>query len=67
MNQFRYTLLAGYAPFYHRQQLRLMRMIQEGKYEFKENWDLISEDAKDLVLFFLFFKKKKFYFRFVIY
>lgn len=45
-----YTLLAGYAPFYHRQQLRMMRMIQEGKYEFaKEQWDSVSEDAKDLV------------------
>jgi phosphorylase kinase gamma subunit len=58
-----FTLLAGYAPFYHRfitfilkyifyhrQQLRMMRLIQEGKYEFaKEAWDSISRDAKDLV------------------
>ncbi|KAI1731882.1 protein kinase domain-containing protein [Ditylenchus destructor] len=45
-----YTLLAGYAPFYHRQQLRMMRLIQEGRYEFnKEQWDLISDDAKDLI------------------
>ncbi|KAH7731730.1 Protein kinase domain containing protein [Aphelenchoides avenae] len=45
-----YTLLAGYAPFYHRQQLRMMRMIQEGKYEFaKEQWDSVSQDAKDLI------------------
>jgi phosphorylase kinase gamma subunit len=45
-----YTLLAGYAPFYHRQQLRMMRLIQEGKYEFaKEQWDSVSEDAKDLI------------------
>ncbi|KAI6240191.1 Phosphorylase kinase [Aphelenchoides fujianensis] len=44
-----YTLLAGYAPFYHRQQLRMMRLIQEGKYEFaKEAWESISVDAKKL-------------------
>jgi serine/threonine protein kinase len=45
-----YTLLAGYAPFYHRQQLRMMRMIQEGRYEFNsEEWESISPEAKDLV------------------
>lgn len=45
-----YTMLSGYAPFYHRQQLRMMRMIQEGKYEFKkEHWENISDGAKDLV------------------
>lgn len=45
-----YTLLAGYAPFYHRQQLRMMRMIQEGRYEFRsEHWENVSEEAKDLV------------------
>jgi hypothetical protein len=42
--------LAGYAPFYHRQQLRMMRMIQEGRFDFpKEQWDTISDEAKDLV------------------
>ncbi|KAL3095427.1 hypothetical protein niasHS_007526 [Heterodera schachtii] len=45
-----YTLLAGYAPFYHRQQLRMMRLVQEGRYEFdKEHWENISEEAKDLI------------------
>ncbi|TKR77376.1 hypothetical protein L596_018363 [Steinernema carpocapsae] len=45
-----YTLLAGYAPFYHRRQLMMMRYIQEGKYEFRRGeWDQISEDAMDLV------------------
>jgi len=45
-----YTLLAGYAPFYHRQQLRCMRLIQEGRYEFsKGQWENISQDAKDLI------------------
>ncbi|CAD5217525.1 unnamed protein product [Bursaphelenchus okinawaensis] len=45
-----YTLLAGHAPFYHRQQLRMMRLIQEGKFEFgKDIWDSVSQDAKDLI------------------
>uniref|UniRef100_A0A1I8C3W2 Protein kinase domain-containing protein n=1 Tax=Meloidogyne hapla TaxID=6305 RepID=A0A1I8C3W2_MELHA len=45
-----YTMLSGHAPFYHRQQLRMMRMIQEGKYEFKkEHWEHISDGAKDLI------------------
>ena len=45
-----YTLLAGYAPFYHRQQLKMMRMIQEGKYEFNtQQWDTISDGAKNLI------------------
>lgn len=45
-----YTLLAGYAPFYHRRQLLMMRMIQEGKYEFrKEQWSTITQEAKDLI------------------
>ncbi len=50
-----YTLLAGYAPFYHRQQLRMMRLIQEGRFEFtKEAWESISNDAKNLVFSNLF-------------
>lgn len=45
-----YTCLAGYAPFYHRQQLRMMRMIQEGRYDFsQEEWENVSEGAKDLI------------------
>uniref|UniRef100_A0A1I7ZT76 phosphorylase kinase n=1 Tax=Steinernema glaseri TaxID=37863 RepID=A0A1I7ZT76_9BILA len=45
-----YTLLAGYAPFYHRRQLMMMRYIQEGKYEFRKGeWEQISDDAKDLI------------------
>uniref|UniRef100_A0A183CKT5 Protein kinase domain-containing protein n=1 Tax=Globodera pallida TaxID=36090 RepID=A0A183CKT5_GLOPA len=45
-----YTLLAGYAPFYHRQQLRMMRLVQEGRYQFdKEQWESVSEEAKDLI------------------
>uniref|UniRef100_A0A0N5AFS8 phosphorylase kinase n=1 Tax=Syphacia muris TaxID=451379 RepID=A0A0N5AFS8_9BILA len=45
-----YTLLAGYAPFYHRRQLIMLRMIQEAKYEFRdEQWVHITEEAKDLI------------------
>ncbi|PAV60068.1 hypothetical protein WR25_19554 [Diploscapter pachys] len=45
-----YTLLAGYAPFYHRRQLMMMRMIQEGKYEFrKEQWANVTTEAKELI------------------
>lgn len=45
-----YTLLAGYAPFYHRRQMMMLRMIQEGKFDFPaEQWESISGDAKDLV------------------
>lgn len=48
---FRYTLLAGYAPFYHRQQLKMMRMIQEGRYEFNsQQWFSITDAAKNLVI-----------------
>uniref|UniRef100_A0A915PY85 phosphorylase kinase n=1 Tax=Setaria digitata TaxID=48799 RepID=A0A915PY85_9BILA len=45
-----YTLLAGCAPFYHRRQLMMLRMIQEAKYEFRaEQWSQITSDAKDLI------------------
>lgn len=45
-----YTLLAGYAPFYHRRQLIMLRMIQEAKYEFRdEQWIHITNEAKDLI------------------
>ncbi|MFH4980756.1 hypothetical protein AB6A40_007465 [Gnathostoma spinigerum] len=45
-----YTLLAGYAPFYHRRQLIMLRMIQEARYEFRaEQWATITSDAKDLI------------------
>ncbi|VDK81774.1 unnamed protein product [Litomosoides sigmodontis] len=45
-----YTLLAGCAPFYHRRQLMMLRMIQEAKYEFRaDQWSQITSDAKDLI------------------
>ncbi|CAJ0941790.1 unnamed protein product, partial [Mesorhabditis belari] len=45
-----YTFLAGYAPFYHRRQLMMMRLIQEGRFEFRrEQWDSITSECKELV------------------
>ncbi|XP_003375887.1 phosphorylase B kinase gamma catalytic chain, skeletal muscle isoform [Trichinella spiralis] len=45
-----YTLLCGYAPFYHRKQIYMLRAITEGRYEFRSpEWDEISEAAKDLI------------------
>lgn len=45
-----YTLLAGYAPFYHRKQLMMLRIIQQGKYEFRnEQWTNITAEAKNLI------------------
>ncbi|KAF8356628.1 hypothetical protein PRIPAC_91623 [Pristionchus pacificus] len=45
-----YTLMAGYAPFYHRKQLMMMRMIQEAKYNFEgEQWTNVTADAKNLI------------------
>ncbi|CAD6197578.1 unnamed protein product [Caenorhabditis auriculariae] len=45
-----YTLLAGYAPFYHRRQLMMLRIIQQGKFEFRqEQWANITQEAKDLI------------------
>ncbi|CAB3402236.1 unnamed protein product [Caenorhabditis bovis] len=45
-----YTLLCGYAPFYHRKQLMMLRIIQQGKYEFRgEHWSNITSEAKNLI------------------
>uniref|UniRef100_A0AC35TLZ1 Phosphorylase kinase n=1 Tax=Rhabditophanes sp. KR3021 TaxID=114890 RepID=A0AC35TLZ1_9BILA len=45
-----FMLIAGYAPFYHRKQLMMMRMIQEAKYDFNnEQWETVSSAAKDLI------------------
>uniref|UniRef100_A0A915L8J8 phosphorylase kinase n=1 Tax=Romanomermis culicivorax TaxID=13658 RepID=A0A915L8J8_ROMCU len=45
-----YTLFCGYAPFYHKKQLYMLRAISEGKYEFRSpEWDEITDVAKDLI------------------
>ena len=42
-----YTLLAGYAPFYHRNQLRMMRMIQEARCKRRH---LLTKNVRHLIL-----------------
>jgi len=43
-----------YAPFWHRRQVIMLRMIMEANYSFSSpEWDEISENAKDLVSFIL--------------
>ena len=45
-----YLLLSGNLPFMGRSQKELFRKIVAGKYEFKsEEWEDVSDDAKDLV------------------
>lgn len=46
-----YTLLVGFPPFYHRQQMRMLRMIMAGQYAMDEaqEWAHIPESPKDLI------------------
>eukprot|EP00794_Sanderia_malayensis_P014081 gene14081-15550_t len=45
-----YTLLVGFAPFWHRRQVTMIKRITEGKYKFgSPEWDDISEGPKDLI------------------
>ena len=45
-----YILICGYPPFHDDNQSVLFRLIQSGKYQFESPyWDLISDDAKDLI------------------
>jgi len=45
-----YTLLAGSPPFWHRDQLKMVRQIMEGKYNFNSyEWRDITDTAKDLI------------------
>ena len=42
--------LVGFAPFWHRRQVTMIKSITEGKYKFgSPEWDDISEGPKDLV------------------
>ena len=44
------TLLTGSAPFYHRRELIMLRMIMDAKYSLAgPEWKEISKNAKDLV------------------
>lgn len=44
-----YLLLSGNLPFMGRSQKELFRKIVVGKFEFDEDWDEVSDEAKDLV------------------
>ncbi|PIK53744.1 putative phosphorylase b kinase gamma catalytic chain, skeletal muscle/heart isoform isoform X2 [Apostichopus japonicus] len=45
-----YTLLVGFAPFWHRKKIMMMRAIMEGRYHFSgPEWSDISDVAKDLI------------------
>ena len=45
-----YVLLVGYPPFMEDKQADLFRKIRSGEYEFfEEDWEGISEEAKDLI------------------
>ncbi|KAJ8042634.1 Phosphorylase b kinase gamma catalytic chain, skeletal muscle/heart isoform [Holothuria leucospilota] len=45
-----YTLLVGFAPFWHRKKMLMLRAIMEGQYQFNSpEWDDTSETAKDLI------------------
>jgi calcium-dependent protein kinase len=45
-----YILLCGYPPFNGESDLDIMKAVKVGKYDFpKEEWDCVSEEAKDLI------------------
>ncbi|CAK8996775.1 Calcium-dependent protein kinase 2 (PfCDPK2) [Durusdinium trenchii] len=45
-----YILLCGYPPFYGDSEKQIYGMINKGVYDFpKEEWDLVSQRAKDLI------------------
>lgn len=45
-----YILLCGYPPFNGSQDSEIFDKIKKGKYEFdKDDWDCISNDAKELI------------------
>jgi len=45
-----YGLLCGYLPFYHEERAITVRLIRLGKFDFDdEEWEDISDEAKDLI------------------
>lgn len=45
-----YILLCGYPPFYGDNNQEILQMVSQGNFDFDgEEWDDISEDAKDLI------------------
>jgi len=59
-----YTMLAGFPPFWHRQRLKMIRQIMEGKYSFSSSeWNDVSCSPKDLISNMLVVDHKK---RFIV-
>jgi len=45
-----YILLCGYPPFYGDDDQEILKMVKKGDFDFDgEEWDEVSEDAKDLI------------------
>jgi calcium-dependent protein kinase len=44
-----YALLCGYPPFLSENEDEIKRKIMRGKFKFGEDWDSISDEAKDLI------------------
>mmetsp|Transcript_106773 Transcript_106773/g.147814 ORF Transcript_106773/g.147814 Transcript_106773/m.147814 type:complete len:92 (+) Transcript_106773:7-282(+) len=45
-----YILLCGYPPFYGDDNQEILQMVQKGAFDFDgEEWDEVSNDAKDLI------------------
>lgn len=45
-----YILLCGYPPFYGDDNQEILQMVQKGEFDFDgEEWDEVSNDAKDLI------------------
>lgn len=54
-----YILLCGYPPFYNENEAILFESIMAGQFEFHSHyWDHISDEAKDLIMYVIFFGQK---------
>ena len=55
-----YVLLCGYPPFNGDTDVKIMQNVQKGKFVFpKEEWDVISNEAKDLITKMLTYEPSK--------